>query len=87
VSFMGQSRSRRKPGRENAASAARRLSGCYDPSTSDRIYDDDESEFLMAIKAYQERTGNRFPRWSIVLGILKSLGYRKQPTDATNPRQ
>lgn len=48
------------------------------PGTSDRLYDPAEEEFLMAVKAYQERTGVRFPTMCELLAILVSLGYRKQ---------
>jgi hypothetical protein len=47
------------------------------PLTSDRLYNDDEREFLMAMDAYRERTGKRFPTLADILGVLKSLGYRK----------
>ena len=48
-----------------------------DAVTSERIYSDDEAEFLRAIAAYQARHGVRYPTWSETLHVLKSLGYRK----------
>lgn len=48
-----------------------------DPATSDRIYADEEREFLAAMARYQERFHRRFPTWSEVLHVLKELGYRK----------
>lgn len=57
-----------------------------DPVTSERYYDDDETEFLAAIAAYQDRTGDRFPPWSRVLAVLKSLGYIKPcPSNHSSP--
>lgn len=40
-------------------------------------YDDDELEFMLAVQKFKEITGIRFPKWSEVLAVLKSLGYRK----------
>ncbi len=48
-----------------------------DPATSDRIYDDAETEFMMAMDKYKRDKGRPFPKWSEVLAVLKSLGYRK----------
>ncbi len=47
------------------------------PATSDHTYEDDEVEFMMAMDTFKVRTGHQFPRWSEVLGVLKSLGYSK----------
>lgn len=49
------------------------------PQSSDRLYDEDECEFLKAIEAYKKRTGRPFPTWSEVLGVVRELGYRKAP--------
>ena len=44
----------------------------------DRVYTDDEWEFIRAMQRYKERTGRRFPTWSEALKVLKEeLGYRK----------
>lgn len=40
-------------------------------------YDDDETEFMLAMQKYKETHNRRFPAWSEVLAVLKSLGYRK----------
>lgn len=53
---------------------------------SDRPYSDDESEFLAAMLAYQDRTGNRFPTWTEALAILRSLGWSKGPGRAHRDR-
>jgi hypothetical protein len=45
------------------------------PATADRIYTDEEREFLRAIDQFQTRTGKRILAWSEVLDIFKSLGY------------
>lgn len=50
------------------------------PNSSERIYSDEEREFLLAMEAFKARTGHRFPTWSEALGVLKELGYRK-PAD------
>lgn len=47
------------------------------PGSSDSIYDDDESEFLVAIKVFREKNKKNFPTHVELLKILKDLGYRK----------
>jgi len=42
----------------------------------------DETEFLLAIAAYQKRFRRRYPTWREVLHIARCLGYRKV-ADAT----
>ncbi|MGL6096485.1 MAG: hypothetical protein ACRC7O_11895, partial [Fimbriiglobus sp.] len=37
----------------------------------------DEWEILQAMDGYQKRFRRRFPSWREVLGVLKTLGYRK----------
>ena len=37
----------------------------------------DETEFLLAVAAYQKRFGRRYPTWLEVLNVLRCLGYRK----------
>lgn len=41
------------------------------------VYTDEEKEFLVAVEAWMKKTGCKFPRFTDVLGIVKSLGYRK----------
>lgn len=57
-----------------------------DPSTGDRIYDDDESEFLRAMAAYIARTGRRFPSWTETLGVVKALGYSRPVPPVLTPK-
>lgn len=40
-------------------------------------YSDEEKEFLQAIQAYQKKHRRRFPAFTEILAIAKSLGYRK----------
>lgn len=37
----------------------------------------EELEFLRAIERYQRKYRRRYPSWREVLGVLRSLGYRK----------
>ncbi len=37
----------------------------------------DDTEFLLAIAAYQKRFRRRYPTWREVLFVARSLGYRK----------
>lgn len=48
-----------------------------DPAATDRLYDDEEREFLAAVEAYRGRTGQRFLTWTEALSILKSMGYTR----------
>jgi len=70
---------------ENAAakrksSERRRL---VDPTTCERDYSDDETEFMKAMDRYKRENRRPFPTWSEVLEVLRSLGYRRvaEPTD------
>lgn len=63
-----------------------------DPVTSERIYNADETEFVMAMQAYKDHNRRLFPNWSEALTVLLSLGYRKvapgslpQPAQAPAP--
>ena len=71
--------------RQNAAekrrtSERRRL---IDPTTCERDYSDDETDFMKAMDRYKRENRRPFPTWSEVLEVLRSLGYRKvaEPTD------
>ena len=64
---------------ENAAakrksSERRRL---IDPTTCERDYTDDETEFMKAMDRYKRENRRPFPTWSEVLEVLRSLGYRR----------
>ncbi|HSQ56662.1 MAG TPA: hypothetical protein VLM40_13045 [Gemmata sp.] len=62
------------------ASERRRL---IDPTTCERDYNDDETEFMKAMDRYKRENRRPFPTWSEVLEVLYSLGYRRvaQPTE------
>lgn len=67
---------------ERAAHAAerRKLSErrrFIDPTTCERDYTDDETEFMKAVERYKRDNRRPFPTWSEVLEIVRSLGYRK----------
>ncbi len=71
--------------RQNAAekrrtSERRRL---IDPTTCERDYSDDETEFMKAMERYKRENRRPFPTWSEVLEVLMSMGYRRvaEPTD------
>ncbi|HVK15425.1 MAG TPA: hypothetical protein VM533_00660 [Fimbriiglobus sp.] len=54
-----------------------------DPTTCERDYSDDETDFMKAMDRYKRENRRPFPTWSEVLEVLRSLGYRKvaEPTD------
>jgi len=62
------------------ASERRRL---IDPTTCERDYSDDETDFMKAMDRYKRDNRRPFPTWSEVLEVLWSLGYRKvaEPID------
>lgn len=47
-------------------------------ATSEKLFDSEETDFLIAMDAYKRRTGKQFPTLSDTLGVLKSLGYQKR---------
>lgn len=53
-----------------------------DPTTCERDYNDDETEFMKAMDRYKRENRRPFPTWSEVLEVLYSLGYRRveEPT-------
>jgi hypothetical protein len=53
-----------------------------DPTTCERDYNDDETEFMKAMDRYKRDNRRPFPTWSEVLEVLRSLGYRRvaEPT-------
>jgi hypothetical protein len=53
-----------------------------DPTTCERDYSDDETEFMKAMDRYKRENRRPFPTWSEVLEVLHSLGYRRvaEPT-------
>ena len=48
----------------------------------------DQTEFLLAIAAYQKRFRRRFPTWLEALHVLHCLGYRKvaEPEPLSEPQ-
>ncbi len=56
------------------ASERRRL---IDPTTCERDYTDNETDFMKAMDRYKRDNRRPFPTWSEVLEVLHSLGYRK----------
>jgi len=48
-----------------------------DPTTCERDYSDDESEFMKAMDRYKRENRRPFPTWSEVLEVMRSLGYRR----------
>jgi hypothetical protein len=62
------------------------------PGTTDRLYDADEQEFLVAVDRFKNSTGKKFPTVAELLGVLKSLGYAKPgpelgPESLANPAE
>jgi DNA-binding response OmpR family regulator len=47
------------------------------PAMADRLYTDDELEFIRAVDAYRRRTRTKFLTCRDVLKVVHSLGYRK----------
>jgi hypothetical protein len=54
-----------------------------DPTTCERDYSDDETDFMKAMDRYKRDNRRPFPTWSEVLEVLRAMGYRKvaPPTD------
>ena len=76
--------------RRRAANAAekRRTSErrrLIDPTTCERDYNDEETEFMKAMDRYKRENRRPFPTWSEVLEVLISLGYRKVEPEGDLP--
>lgn len=76
---------------ENAAakrksSERRRL---IDPTTCERDYSDEETDFMKAMDRYKRDNRRPFPTWSEVLEVLRALGYRKtaEPTELPGKKE
>jgi hypothetical protein len=54
-----------------------------DPTTCERDYSDEETEFMKAMDRYKRDNRRPFPTWSEVLEVLRAMGYRRvaTPTD------
>ena len=48
-----------------------------DPVMCEKLYTDDEVEFMLAVDKYKRDSGSKFPTSSEVLAVLKKLGYKK----------
>ena len=48
-----------------------------DPTTCERDYTDEETDFMKAMDRYKRDNRRPFPTWSEVLEVLRSLGYRR----------
>lgn len=48
---------------------------------SESYYTDEEMEFIAAVRKYQVDSGHKFPTFTQILGVAKSLGYRKVTDD------
>jgi hypothetical protein len=48
-----------------------------DPTTCNRLYDDEEAELLRAVDEYKRKTRRAFPTYSEILAVVRSLGWRK----------
>jgi len=56
-----------------------------DPTTCERDYTDDETDFMKAMDRYKRDNRRPFPTWSEVLEVLRALGYRKTETPTDLP--
>ena len=45
----------------------------------------EEWDFLHAVESYKQKHHRRFPSLREILGVLKTLGYRKVPAEVTPP--
>ncbi len=48
-----------------------------DPTTCERDYNDEETDFMKAMDRYKRENRRPFPTWSEVLEVMRSLGYRR----------
>lgn len=55
------------------------------PDTSDRLYSDDEFEFLKAVERWRKQSG-RIPNCTEILAIARELGYSKHPENTRPDR-
>ncbi len=54
-----------------------------DPTTCERDYSDEETDFMNAMDRYKRDNRRPFPTWSEVLEVMRAMGYRKV-ADATD---
>lgn len=70
---------RRSPGRRGAKKKLLGVGSPGRPRTDGSQLDADSVEFGKAMERYKRERRRPFPTFSEVLGVLKSLGYRKEP--------
>jgi len=63
----------RNAAEKRKSSERRRL---IDPTTCERDYNDEETDFMKAMDRYKRENRRPFPTWSEVLEVMQSLGYR-----------
>ena len=47
-------------------------------ATSDKVFEDDETEFLVAMDQFKRRHNKQFPTLCDVLSVVRDLGYAKR---------
>ena len=52
-----------------------------DPTTCERDYNTDETDFMQALDAYKLSSGRMFPTCSEILEVIRGLGYTKLTGD------
>ena len=52
-----------------------------DPTGTDPVYTDDETEFLLAVDRYKRESKRQFPTLRELLEVIRSLGWRKGAGD------
>jgi hypothetical protein len=44
----------------------------------DKVYADDEAEFLSAVRNYQEKTRRKYPTFTELFSVMKAMGYERR---------
>lgn len=67
--------------------SGRQIRNGYSEAMPGSSYDDEEEEFLRAMQTYMKERNRRFPSFTEVLAVARSLGYRKvaPPADPATP--
>lgn len=73
-----------------AARSAKRRSPKSNDGDDAELLEVERVEFLKAMDAYKRKTGQTFPSWSEVLGVLRGIGWlspmRIAASEASKPR-
>ena len=72
------------PEKDRRAKSKRR--GLIDSATCDRLYTQDDLQFMTAMDQYKRDNRRPFPTWSEVLEVLNALGYRRVAEPTQMPR-